>query len=43
MKKLFKRLLENEDIKNIPLEHVIRVAIAIFEIINSGDCFFENN
>lgn len=43
MKKLFKKLLETEDIKNIPLEHVIKVFAAIFEIINSGECFFENN
>ena len=43
MKKLFEKLLENENIKNIPLKDVIKVVIAVFETINSGECFFENN
>lgn len=42
MKKLCKLLFENENIKNIPLEYVIKVVAAIFEIINSGECFYEN-
>ena len=41
MKKLCKLLFENEGIKNIPLEHVIKVAAVIIEIINSGECFYE--
>lgn len=41
MKKLCKLLFENEDIKNIPLEYVFRVASVVFEIINSGECFYE--
>lgn len=43
MKKLCKKLLENEDIKNIPLEHVIKVLAVIFDIINSGECFYERS
>lgn len=40
--KLWKKLLENEDIKKIPLKEVIKVVIAVFEVINSGECFYEN-
>lgn len=43
MKKLCKKLFENEDIKNIPLEYVIKVVAVIFDLINSGECFFDNN
>lgn len=42
MRKLCKKLFESEKIENIPLEYVIRVVSLVFEIINSGECFFEN-
>ena len=43
MRKLCKKLFEHEDIKNIPLEHVIKVVAVIFEIINSGECYYERS
>lgn len=42
MRKLCEKLFNNDKIKDIPLEHVIRVVSVVFEIINSGECFFEN-
>jgi len=41
MKKLCKMLLENEDIRDIPLEHVVKVLVVLFDIINSGECYYE--
>lgn len=38
---LCKKLLEREDIKDIPAIHVLKVAIAVLEIIDSGECFFD--
>lgn len=41
MRKLCKLILENDDIKNIPLEYVVKVIAVVFEVINSGECFYE--
>ena len=40
MKKLCKKLFESDEIKDIPLEYVIKVVSVVFEIINSGECFY---
>ena len=38
---LCQKLIEREDIKDIPAIHVLKVAIAVLEIINCGECFFD--
>ena len=38
---LCQKLMEREDIMDIPAIHVLKVAIAALEIINSGECFFD--
>ena len=38
---LCQKLMEREDIKDIPTIHVQAVLIAALEIINSGECFFD--
>lgn len=38
---LVKELSEREDLKDIPAIIVFRVAIAVLEIIDSGECFFD--
>jgi len=43
MKELCKKLFENEKIQDIPLEYVIVVVEVLFDIINSGDCYYDNN
>lgn len=40
-KLLLQKLMERDDIKNIPAIHVMAVAIAVLEIIDSGECFFD--
>lgn len=38
---LVKELSEREDLKDIPAIMVLKVAIAVLEIIDSGECFFD--
>lgn len=40
-KLLCEKIMERDDIKDIPAIHVMAVAIAVLEIINSGECFFD--
>ena len=42
MEKLFNELVKDESIKDIPVMHVIQIITVIFELINSGDFYFEN-
>ena len=42
MEKLYDSLMEKEDLKDIPIDYVFRVVICVFEVINSGDCFYKN-
>ena len=41
MNKLYKKLIDDHSLKDIPAIYILRVAIALFEIINSGECFKE--
>ena len=41
MDKFFDLLMENEHVKGIPLMHVLYITLAVFEIINSGECFYK--
>lgn len=41
MEKLFEKLISDENIKNIPLNHVIAVFYALFKEIESGECYYE--
>ena len=43
VKKLCDRLIEDESIKDIPLTYVFRVVLSVFELINSGEFYFQNN
>lgn len=40
-KKLSELILKCDDIKDIPAIYIIRVAISVIEIINSGECMKE--
>ena len=41
MKKLYEKLMMKSDIKDVPLVYVFKVANAVFELINEGECFFD--
>lgn len=38
--KLCKKVLENEDVKGIPLLYVLIVVGCVIEAIGSGECFY---
>ena len=42
MTKLFNELIKDESIQGIPISHVLKVVIAVFELINSGEYYYEN-
>lgn len=39
IEKLYRALIEDEEIKDIPVLTVIRVACVILKLINEGNCF----
>ena len=41
IKKLCKKVFENEDIKGIPLIYVWTVITCVLDAISSGECFYE--
>lgn len=41
MEKFYKLLMGREDIGGIPLDYILRVVVCVFEIINSGECFYK--
>lgn len=41
MDKFMEKLFNREELKDIPVIYLCRVAISIFEIINEGDCFYD--
>lgn len=43
MEKFCDKLIQDETLKDIPLSIVFRVAFSIFSIIDSGECFFNND
>ena len=38
--KLCDKLFEDDDLKDIPMEFIFRVAYAVLVIIAEGDCFY---
>ena len=41
MDKLYKLLANDEEIADIPILYIFRVAVAVFKIINSGECNYK--
>ena len=39
--KLFHKVIEDEDVKDIPLVFVLTVVNSVIEAINSGECFYQ--
>lgn len=40
-KKLYKLLIEDKDVEDIPMIFVIRVACCVLKLIDEGNCFYE--
>ena len=41
MDKFFELITSHEEISDVPLLYILRVATAVFEIIGSGECRYE--
>lgn len=41
MDKFYKLITSNSELQDIPLTYIMRVTLAVFEIINSGECFYK--
>ena len=39
--KLFEKVLESEDVKDIPLLYIFDVVCCVVEVIGSGECFYK--
>ena len=42
IKKLYEKVIQNEDVHDIPLIHILTVLNAVLEAIGEGECFYEN-
>ena len=42
-KKLCDKLFIHEDLHDVPLKYVFRVACVVIELISSGECFYTND
>ena len=40
--KLYEKVIQDEDLHDIPLLHILAVLISVVEAIGDGDCFYEN-
>ena len=40
MDKFYKLITSDSELQDIPLTYIMRVAVAVFEIINSGECLY---
>lgn len=41
MEKFYELITTDETLQDVPLIYVMKVAIAVFDIINSGECNYE--
>jgi len=41
IKKLYEKVIQNEDVHGIPLVYILSVLNAVLEAIGTGDCFYE--
>jgi len=42
IRKLYEKVIQSEDLHGIPLLHILAVLNAVLEVIDSGECFYEN-
>ena len=43
IKKLYEKVIQSEEVHDVPLIHILKVLNVVMEIIGSGECFYENN
>ena len=43
IQKLYEKIIQNKELHNIPLIHILAVLDAVLVAIGDGDCFYEND
>ena len=41
IKKLYEKVIQNEEVHDIPLIHILTVLNCVLEVIGEGECFYE--
>lgn len=42
IQKLYEKIIQDKELHNIPLIHIMAVLNAVLEAIGDGDCFYKN-
>lgn len=42
LEKLYQKVLNSDDVKEIPIIYVYKIIFTIIDAISSGECFYEN-
>lgn len=42
IKKLYEKVIQSEEVHDIPLLHILAVLNVVIEVIGTGECFYEN-
>ena len=42
IKKLYEKVIQSDEVHDIPLLHILAVLGVVLEVIGDGDCFYEN-
>jgi len=42
IKKLYEKVIQDKEVHDIPLIHIITVLNVVLEVIGTGECFYEN-
>ena len=40
---LFEKLLEEDNIRDIPVEYIVRIVFSVFSLIESGEVFYKHH
>ena len=40
---LFEKVIEDEEVKDIPLMYVFRIVCSVVDAIGTGECFYNND
>ena len=42
IKKLYEKVIQSDEVHDIPMIHILRVLSVVMEVIGEGECFYEN-
>ena len=42
IKKLYEKVIQSDEVHDIPMIHILKVLGVVLEVIGNGECFYEN-